>query len=154
MAVEVRSAEERRRLVLNQRLLVRLGPHPEDNHILVALPGLGIDRIRPRITEEDERLPTHLLDGIVAGPVADGDVWHGQSKFVHILDPRGPALLVRHSTNISGTAPRATSARAAQRASVPMSDRRGRCSGTTRGQLGGAQPDERARSVVGAIVGS
>ena len=42
VAVEVRGREERRRLVLNQRLLVRLGRNPEDDYIRIALTGAGI----------------------------------------------------------------------------------------------------------------
>ena len=38
----MRGSEEPRRLVLHQRLLVIFGRDPEDDHILIALPGLGI----------------------------------------------------------------------------------------------------------------
>src|SRR5262245_42370663 len=96
MAVEVRSGEERRGLVLNQRLLVRLRRNPEDDHVVVALAGDRIDRVRPRITEEDERLPADLVDGILVGPVLDGDVRHGQSYLVHVLDACGSTAVVGH----------------------------------------------------------
>jgi hypothetical protein len=64
VAVEVRGGEQRRRRVLNQRLLVRLGLNPEVDYIRRALPGVRVDRVRPWIAEADERLPAHLVDRI------------------------------------------------------------------------------------------
>src|SRR6185369_1136204 len=105
MAVKMRGGEKWRRGVLHQRLLVLLGRNPENDHILIAFPGRGIDRIRPRIAEEDKRLPTHLVDRIAAGPDVNGDMWHSQGKLVHVLDPGGPALIVRHYLSVGGAAP-------------------------------------------------
>src|SRR5689334_18519734 len=55
VAVEVRSREEGRRLVLDQRLLVRVRLHPEDDHVGIAFAGLRVDRVGARVAEEDER---------------------------------------------------------------------------------------------------
>src|SRR5439155_4169495 len=76
----------------------------EDDHIRIALPGGGVDRVRPRVAEEDERPPAHLVDRIVAGPVLDRDMWHGRSQLVHVFDPSGPAPIVGHIHTIFGTA--------------------------------------------------
>lgn len=51
--VEVRCGEERRRLILNQCLLVRLGGSPEHDHVRVALPGFRIDGVGTRVAEGD-----------------------------------------------------------------------------------------------------
>ena len=74
VAVEVRGGEERRRLVLHQRLLVRLGVDPEDDHVVVALPGVGVDRVRPGVAEEHERLSAHLVDRLSPVPYLDRHV--------------------------------------------------------------------------------
>ena len=94
MPVEVRGCEERRRLVLDQRLFVCLGWHPENDHIAVAFTGLRVDRVGPGIAEEDERLPAYLIDRIAAAAVHDRDVRHGQRQFVYVLDASWPAYLV------------------------------------------------------------
>jgi hypothetical protein len=100
----MRGGEKRRRLILHQCLFVFFGRNPENDHIQIAFPGLGIDSIRPRIAEEDKRLSPYLVDRIVAGPVVNGDMWHSQSEFVHVLDPGGPTLLVRHGLSVGGAA--------------------------------------------------
>ena len=105
MAIKMHGGEKRRRIILHQRLLVFFGRNPENDHILIAFPGPGIDRIRPRIAEEDKRLPTHLVDRIAAGPIVDGEMWHSQSKLVHVLHPGGPTLVVRHGLSVGGAAP-------------------------------------------------
>lgn len=105
MAVEVSGREEWRRNVLHQRLLVRFGPNPENDDVLIAFPGFGIDRIWARIAEEDKRLPAHLVDRIATGPVVNGDMWHSPSKFVHVIDRGLPTFVVLHSASV-GRAPR------------------------------------------------
>src|SRR5215472_5820757 len=102
MAVEMRSGEERRRVVLHQCLLVSFGRNPEDDHIRIALPRLGINGIWPRVAEEDERLATHLVDRVVAGPGIDSDMRHRQRKLVHVLDPGWPALVLLHAARVGG----------------------------------------------------
>lgn len=102
MAVEVRGGEERCRLILYQNLFVGLGCYPEDDHIRIALTSDGVDRVRSRVAEEEERPATHLVDRIVVGPVLDGDVWHGQSKFVYVIDPSGPVSVVGHIPTVWG----------------------------------------------------
>ena len=62
--VEVRRREERRRLVEHQRLLRLVGLDPEDDDVVVALAGLGVDRVRARVAEEDEAASRHLVDGL------------------------------------------------------------------------------------------
>jgi len=103
MAVEVSGREEWRRNVVHQRLLVRFGPNPENDDVLVAFPCFGIHRIWARIAEEDKRLPAHLLDRIVTGPVVNGDMWHGPSTFMHVLDRSSPTFVVLHSASLGGT---------------------------------------------------
>jgi hypothetical protein len=45
-----------------------------------------------------------LVDRIAARPVLDGDVRHGQSQLVHVLDAGGPAsVIVRHSPSVGGS---------------------------------------------------
>jgi len=102
VAVEVRGGEERRRRVLDQRLFVGFGRHPEYDHIAVAFPGLRIERVGPRIAEEDKRLPAYLVDRIVTTAVHDRDMRHGQSQFVYLVDPGWPASLVRHAASVGG----------------------------------------------------
>src|SRR5262245_12924520 len=109
MAVEVRGGEERCCLVLNKGLLIRLGRDPENNDIGIALTRVGIDRVRPRIAEEKERLPAHLVDGIVTAAVLDGDVRHGQGEFVHVLYSRRPASVPGHSPSVCGVYSKARS---------------------------------------------
>jgi hypothetical protein len=103
VAVEVGSCEEWGRLVLNQCLLVRLRLDPDDDHVRIAFPGVGVDRVRPGSAEEDEGLPAHLVDRIVAGPVLDGDIRHVQSQQVHVLDTSRPIFVVGHIPNVTGT---------------------------------------------------
>jgi hypothetical protein len=105
MAIEVGSGEERRRFVLYQRLLVRLGRNPEHDDVAVALSGLRVDSIRSRIAEEDEGLPTHLVNRVITGAVLHGDMWHAQSQLVHVLDPRWLDLVVRHTLSVGCSPP-------------------------------------------------
>ena len=97
MAIEMGGGEEGRRVILDQRLLVRLGRDPEHDDVAIALAGPRVDRIRARIAEEDERLPAHLVDRVVSSAVVHGDMWHAQSQLVHVLDPRWLARVVRHA---------------------------------------------------------
>jgi 2-haloacid dehalogenase len=92
--------EERRRVVLYQRLLIRLGRNPEHDDVAVAIPGLRIDCIRSRIAEEDERLPAYLIDRVVVRAVLHGDMWHAKRQVVHVLDPGRPASVVRHALRV------------------------------------------------------
>ena len=68
VAVEVRRGEERRGVVLDQGELVGLAADPEDDDVLVALAGVGVDRVRARVAEEDEGLAADLVDGVVLVP--------------------------------------------------------------------------------------
>jgi hypothetical protein len=96
MTVEVGRREEWRRLIPYESLLVRLRLDPEDDDIRIAFPGVGVDRVRPGVSEEHEGLPTHLVDRIVAVAVLDGHVRHGRRQIVHVLDTSRPVLVVRH----------------------------------------------------------
>jgi len=95
VAVEVWRGEERRSVVLDQCLLLGLRRHPKDDHVQVALPGLGVDRIGTWGAEEHERSPTDLVDRVAARAVHDGDVRHARRELMHILDPR-PARALDH----------------------------------------------------------
>ncbi len=88
--VEVRGGEERRCLILDQGLLVGFGLDPEDDHVGKPFSSRGVHGVRPRGTEEDEGLPTHLVHGIAARPVDDGHVREPQREFVHVLYPCRP----------------------------------------------------------------
>jgi hypothetical protein len=90
VAVKVRRGEEGLGLVLDQGLLVRVGLHPEDDHVQVALAGVRVERVGAGPAEEDEGLAAHLVDGILLGRPVDGDVRHGEGELVDVLEPRGP----------------------------------------------------------------
>jgi hypothetical protein len=94
VAVEVLGREERRRLVPDERLLVRLRLDPEHDDVRIAFAGRGVDRVRPGVAEEDERFSAHLVDRLVPGGVLDGHVRHGQGQLVDVLDPGRPVALL------------------------------------------------------------
>jgi hypothetical protein len=101
VAVEVRSGEERRVRVLDHRPLLGLVGDPEDDHVVVPLPRHRVDRVRPRVAEEDKRLPADLVDGRLpglAGPL--GDMRHRQRELVHVRDGGGPAIRGDHGPSI------------------------------------------------------
>src|SRR5262245_56442867 len=54
VAAEVWRGEERRPVVLHERLLLGLGLDPEHDHVLVALSGRRIESVGSRSAEEDE----------------------------------------------------------------------------------------------------
>ena len=91
MTVEMWRGEERGPFVLDQRQLVLLRRHPEDDDIPVPFARFRIRRVRPGVAEEDERLATHLIDRIVTGTLLDGDMRHRHGDLVHILDRCPPA---------------------------------------------------------------
>ena len=100
VAIKVRGGEERRRLVLNQRLLVSLRRHPEHDHVRVALAGAGIGSVRTRVTEEDEGFAPDLVDRIAVRSVPDRDMRHAHGQFVYVLDPRA-ARSSRHGSSVA-----------------------------------------------------
>lgn len=100
MAIEMRGGEERRRVVLHQRLLVRLARNPEHDDVAVALAGPRVNCIGSRIPEEDERFPAHLVNRVVPSAVVHADMWHAQSQVVHVLDPGWLAPVVRHPLRV------------------------------------------------------
>ena len=55
--------------------------------------------------EKLQRLPAHLVDRVVTGPVHDRDVRHGQSQLVHVLDPGLPAPVLRHGASVGCAGP-------------------------------------------------
>lgn len=91
MAVEVRGAEEWRRLVADQRPLVRLGRYPEHDDVEVPIAGLRVGGVGSGIAKEHERLVTYLVDGILTGSVFDRDMRHAKSKIVHVVETCPPA---------------------------------------------------------------
>jgi hypothetical protein len=85
MAVEVRRAEERCRLIEHEGLLVLLRRDPEDDHVVVALTGVGIDGVGPWIAEEDEAAAADLVDGIL-GVRVQRCSRHATSDLVEVVD--------------------------------------------------------------------
>src|SRR5208283_1179581 len=89
MPVEMVCGEERRSGILDQSQLVALRLHPEHDHVGIALAGVRIVCIGLGRTEEDERLPTHLIDGVALRALQALNVWHRRGDLVHIAYPGG-----------------------------------------------------------------
>src|SRR5829696_3800875 len=104
VAIEVRGGEERGRLVLDQRLLVRVRRDPEDHHVRVALPGLGVRGVGPGVAEEYERLSADLVDLVATASLVDRDVGHPQRQLVDVLDPSRPAPVLPHEVLLAARA--------------------------------------------------
>ena len=59
--------------IVDERALVVLGRDPDDDDIVVALAGLGIDGVGPWAPEVDEGLAPDLVQGVVAAAAPDRD---------------------------------------------------------------------------------
>src|SRR3954451_9285426 len=140
MAVEVRRGEERAVLVLHEGLLLGLVPHPEDDDVVVALPRLGVHRVRPGGPEEDEALAAHLVDRVAARPRQPGDMRQRRCELMDVLDARPPRRLSHArgprrrpwgrgpaaAAPEPGPEPAAPAAAGTPRRRVPAADRPGR----------------------------
>jgi hypothetical protein len=101
VAVEVRRREERGVRVLDQRPLVGLVGDPEDDHVAVPLPRHRVDRVGPRVAEEDKRLSPDLVDRRLprlSGPL--GDMWHRHRELMHVRDACRPTAPGDHGPSI------------------------------------------------------
>jgi hypothetical protein len=95
--IEVRRREERRVVVLDQRLLVGLVADPENDHVVIPFAGHTVHGVGARVAEEHERLPADLVDRwlpLLAAPPRD--MRHRHRELMHVRDARRPTLRGDH----------------------------------------------------------
>jgi hypothetical protein len=78
VTVEVGRGEEGRGVVLHHCEFVALVGDPEDNDVVISLPGVRVEGVGKRVAEEDERLTAYLVDRLVLG--AGGTVTWGMPR--------------------------------------------------------------------------
>jgi hypothetical protein len=71
---------------------------PEDNDVVVPLPGVRVEGVGTRVAEEDERFTAHLVNRLALGPGVHAHVGHAKREVVHVFDASWPGILPRHTS--------------------------------------------------------